>query len=238
MKCKNNFAAQPSHFHCIFHHFLAFLPLNLFIRRRGLYIFRFMYVFVCLCVCVGMYLGRIRAWHSASSCWASLFFLYPPFYCFFHNPHPILPFGAPGKARKTLDISFAIFFSCLHFMTFSLALLGGGWVDCHTYTDKRKFLLFFLPALSPARRPAIHQKIGNICVMQFSLLAGKRKFPPALFRFFCSFLLLLYHSSLFQIVVLIPCAMALHFPIPPTAYPHRQPKMSCRIYVVASICAR
>lgn len=110
---------------------------------------------MCLCVCECWYVLWVEVVPGIRLRPAGLLFsFYIRHFIAFskhpHHPDPILPFGAPGKARKTLDISFAIFFSCLHFMTFSLALLGGGmgWLS-HTYTDKRKFLVFFLPAFSP-----------------------------------------------------------------------------------------
>lgn len=138
-------------------------------------------------------------------------FLYIRHFIAFSPPlFPWTPHEPSGKAHKTLDISFAIFFSCLHFMTFSLALRGR--------YKREEFPLDFPHALtfyfSPPYPLQNWQHLRN-AIFPF----GWQVQNFCLLRFFCSCWLFLYHSrfspplySLFSIF-LIPLAVALHFPV-------------------------
>lgn len=151
-------------------------------------------------------------------------FLYIRHFIAFSPPlFPWTPLEPPGKAHKTLDISFAIFFSCLHFMTFSLALRGR--------YKREEFPLDFPHALT-FYSPPTHCKIGNICVMRFSLLAGKCKISA----FFVSFVVAGF-SSIIPVFLHFIFSFFHLFNSSCRGIAFSCAKTSCRIYVAARIFA-
>lgn len=151
MKCKNNFVSPAKHFHCI----LGFL-LNLFIRG-GLYT---------------VHVHDGKSWLGTAFLYIRHFIAFSPV-SFYQPLRPL--FGGKASPNSRHFICNFLFLLAFYDFFFSTSWAAeAGWLP-HLYRQRGEFFSGFSQANSLCISPLPSlPEIGNICVMQFSLLAGKR----------------------------------------------------------------